>query len=81
MEQEFDSAKFIQQIGEAMTKAAATFMEAFDKAAPILRQFLYDWAWLEGETPAHRYALAGYPFGKTSRGKKRWILEMKRRHR
>src|SRR5215510_14251927 len=28
-------------------------------------------------TPSNRYAFAGYPYGKNTRGKKRWLLEQK----
>jgi hypothetical protein len=38
-------------------------------------------AWSVGSTPSERYALAGHPYGKSARGKKRWTLLMKRRAR
>ena len=32
-------------------------------------------------TPANRYAFAGYPYGKNARGKKSWLLEQKHHDR
>jgi hypothetical protein len=31
--------------------------------------------------PTERYGIAGYPYGKTSRGKKRWLREEKQKEK
>jgi hypothetical protein len=37
-------------------------------------------AYLAHVNPTEKYRLAEYPYGKNTRGKKRWLLEMKRLH-
>lgn len=36
------------------------------------------YAWSRGKSPATRYKIAGHPYGKNRKGKKRWVREMRK---
>jgi len=58
------------------------FTEAMGNAVTAIRRFKSAYAASRLDLqPSERYMLAGYPFGKTTPGKKRWLLEQKRRQR
>lgn len=67
----------IQGFGHAMNILA----RQFTGLAVAIRQTRDNVAWVVGRSPAHKYALTGYCYGKNTRGKKRWLLEMSQRRR
>jgi hypothetical protein len=73
-----NSSRFFETLGKC-TDAFMGLVIAFDHAVEILREFNDQWAWVRGSTSAERYHLAGCPYGHHTRGKKRWLLEQKRR--
>jgi hypothetical protein len=67
-----------RQMGEAAQKAGKLIAEAIQRfiAAMIEDDRLLIAA---GFQPSARYKLAGSPYGRNSRGKKKWLLEQKRK--
>lgn len=72
---QLDLSNFMEAL-EEFTRKSIEAMKAIGRFTETWPVYCYRLLKLQ---PSERYALAGYPHGKHTRGKKRWLREMKRR--
>lgn len=79
LEESFD------RLGSSILRAAESFAKAIEPAIKAFKEICAAFGALRlflppsSVQPAIRYALAGHPYGNNTRGKKKWLLEQKRR--